>query len=308
MTRRIAPRPRVAGTPSPAAPPSSSSSSSRSPAPAATWEAGAPSSLPPASTPRAPSSAPWTSRLPRARAVEVVAHRGTARAPENTLASFRAALNDGATKLECDVQLSKDGVPVLMHDATLLRTTGRPGVVADYTAAELGGFDAGAWQGDDWMGEPIPTLASVLAMIDGRAQLAIELKTDGMERAVVDVVHAAGVAPTAVAVYAWDLAPLRAIAALDDRLPRTLLVDAVPTSAAAQTALARAAAAAGVQALGVRNAPHVDGRFCARAHAAGVEVYVWTVNDPAELSRLARAGVDGVVSDDPAAARRALDG
>ena len=93
----------------------------------------------------------------------VVAHRGaSAAAPENTLAAMRRAAEMGARWAECDVRLSADGVPVVIHDGTLDRTTDGRGALAAHTAAELARLDAGSWRDAAFAGEPVPTLAALL--------------------------------------------------------------------------------------------------------------------------------------------------
>lgn len=111
-----------------------------------------------------------------------VAHRGwSGRAPENTMAAFRMALDAPDVKwIELDVQLSKDGVPVIIHDYNLRRTTNGRGEVRDWTAAELASLDAGSWFSPKFKGESIPTLDEVLLEVKGRCKLNIELKTDGI--------------------------------------------------------------------------------------------------------------------------------
>lgn len=111
-----------------------------------------------------------------------VAHRGwSSRAPENTMAAIRLALNEPVVDwIEIDVQLSKDGIPVVIHDYKLRRTTDGRGHVKDWTAAELSELDAGTWFSPRYAGERIPTLEEVLSAVVGRCKLNIELKTDGL--------------------------------------------------------------------------------------------------------------------------------
>ncbi|HEX2514267.1 MAG TPA: glycerophosphodiester phosphodiesterase family protein, partial [Chloroflexota bacterium] len=114
----------------------------------------------------------------------VVAHRGaSAEAPENTLAAFRLALQQGAPAVECDVHLSADGYPVVIHDETVDRTTNGKGAVGGLTRAALQGLDAGSWRGPRFAGEPIPTLEETLELCAGRARLFIEIKMGGAARA-----------------------------------------------------------------------------------------------------------------------------
>jgi len=114
-----------------------------------------------------------------------VAHRGwSGKAPENTLAAFRMALAEPAVRwIELDVRLSRDGVPVVIHDPTLQRTTNGTGRVADRTARELARLDAGGWFHPSFAGEPVPTLEQALELVAGRCRLNIELKTDETDRA-----------------------------------------------------------------------------------------------------------------------------
>src|SRR5436309_6496978 len=105
------------------------------------------------------------------------AHRGaSARAPENTLAAFRAALEDGAELVELDVHLTRDGRLAVIHDEETRRTTGTAGVVAELSMAELRRLDAGRHKGRHWVGEPIPELGDVIAALRGRLLVNVEVK------------------------------------------------------------------------------------------------------------------------------------
>lgn len=109
----------------------------------------------------------------------LIAHRGySATAPENTLASFQAALEQPIMGVEFDVHLSADGIPVVIHDASVDRTTNGQGKVAEKTLAQLQALDAGSWFDSRFAKETIPTLAEVLALFSGTpVQLYIELKS-----------------------------------------------------------------------------------------------------------------------------------
>jgi hypothetical protein len=114
-----------------------------------------------------------------------IAHRGAGKlAPENTLAAFRVGASHGYRAFECDVKLSADGVPFLLHDATLQRTTRERGVAAERTWAELSRIDAGSWHGRTWAGEAIPSFDTIAGycLRNGHA-LNVEIKpTPGLER------------------------------------------------------------------------------------------------------------------------------
>ncbi|MCM3627159.1 glycerophosphodiester phosphodiesterase [Paenibacillus glycanilyticus] len=111
-----------------------------------------------------------------------VAHRGwSGRAPENTIAAIKLAINEPDVEwVELDVQLSKDKVPVVIHDYKLKRTTNGRGEVKNFTAAELWALDAGSWFSPLYRGEGVPSLSQVLDISRGRIRLNIELKTDGI--------------------------------------------------------------------------------------------------------------------------------
>jgi len=125
-----------------------------------------------------------------------VAHRGwSSKAPENTLAAIQLAMSEPYISwIEFDVQLSQDGVPVVIHDYTLERTTSGQGFVRDKTYAELSQLDAGSWFSSVYAGEIIPTLEDVFDLAGGRLRMNIELKTQGdmypgLEEAVIDTIY-----------------------------------------------------------------------------------------------------------------------
>jgi glycerophosphoryl diester phosphodiesterase len=125
----------------------------------------------------------------------VVGHRGAPRrAPENTLASFAAALAIGVDAIELDVHLSRDGQLVVIHDRALERTTNGHGCVDDHSLAELKALDAGGWFGPAFAGERIPTLAEALTCIGDQAALQVEIKgaTDGVTEATIAMLRDQG--------------------------------------------------------------------------------------------------------------------
>ena len=128
----------------------------------------------------------------------VLGHRGAcAHSPENTIASFRRSLDDGADGFELDVQLSKDGVPVVIHDWTVDRCSPGTGAVKDLSSDELVALDVGSWFGTDFASEKLPRLADVLAAFPDAKLVDIELKQEvvkntGLEEAVLREVKTAG--------------------------------------------------------------------------------------------------------------------
>lgn len=148
--------------------------------------------------------------LPAARSMRplrAIAHRGASRvAPENTLPAIRAALELGAEFIELDVRETADGIAVLMHDATVDRTTSGIGQVAELTLAELQQLDAGSWFGAAFVGTRVPTLRDALALIRGRACVVWDLKT-APSRATIDEFRAAGYAHSCLRVLSGKQGP-----------------------------------------------------------------------------------------------------
>jgi glycerophosphoryl diester phosphodiesterase len=121
----------------------------------------------------------------------VIAHRGfSGAAPENTIAAVRAAIAVNADMVEIDVTLTSDGHVVVIHDETLDRTTNGSGEIFQFTLAELRELDAGSWFDPGFAGEPIPTLDDVLDEVEGRILLNVEIKSEAVDRGVVEKVAA----------------------------------------------------------------------------------------------------------------------
>ena len=227
-----------------------------------------------------------------------IAHRGAGKlAPENTLAAFRAGAGHGYRAFECDVKLSADGVPFLLHDATLHRTTNSRGNAGELAWSALSRLDAGSWHGPAHAGEPLPSLAAVARYIlDNGFFLNIEIKpTPGLEAETGRVVaeHAAtlwsdaAVPPLLSSFQAVSLAAAREAA---PRLPRALLIDTLRGDWLGQ------ASGLGCVAV-VANSAVVDGDVVAAIHGAGMRGLVYTVNDAAEVARMERLGIDGIITD-----------
>lgn len=226
------------------------------------------------------------------------AHRGaSAEAPENTLAAFRAALETGADGVELDVHLSADGVPVVIHDTTLERTTNGSGAVADYLAAELAALDAGSWFSPYFPGEPVPTLGEVLALLAGRLRVNIEIKDAAAALATLGVVREFPAAD--VILSSFDRAALQALRHADAQVPLAVLSDEPGWHRLLPAALELRASALHLR------ADLISRPLLAAARTAGLPVLVWTVDDPGQARSLLRAGVAGLFANDPAGLRTA---
>lgn len=226
------------------------------------------------------------------------AHRGAGKlAPENTLAAFRLGASHGYRAFECDVKLSADDVPFLLHDSTLQRTTGERGVAGQRPWAELSRIDAGSWHSRTYAGEPLPSLQAVAAFVQRNGfALDIEIKpTPGSET------HT-GAVVAAEAARLWHgqaLAPLlssfspEALRSARDgapNLPRALLLDKLRPDAI-ELALELQCGAL------ITEHTLMDAVLLARIHQAGLHGLVYTVNDNARAQALLAMGIDGLVTD-----------
>ncbi|MBI1947371.1 MAG: glycerophosphodiester phosphodiesterase [Deltaproteobacteria bacterium] len=235
----------------------------------------------------------------------VLGHRGaSARAPENTLGAFRAALDDGGDGVELDVQLTADAVPVVLHDDTLDRTTTLKGSPVRHEAAELDLADAGTWF-RGWGREKVPRLAEVLGALPAHAVVNVELKGPtprvlGLERRVVEVLR--DFPDADVLVSSFHPAQLLELRALAPDVPLALL-----WHEASLLPLRTGWAAPFVCPEAVHpQSGLVDGELVAAAHRSGMRVHVWGVKDDADAERLLTLGVDGLIVDDVRATRAVL--
>ncbi|MBP3962100.1 glycerophosphodiester phosphodiesterase [Paenibacillus lignilyticus] len=215
-----------------------------------------------------------------------VAHRGASGlAPENTMAAFREALSFPFVQwIELDVQMSKDGIPVVIHDDSLRRTARVAGRVHEFTAEQLGKMDAGSWFDKSFAGEGIPTLQQVADATIGRCRLNVELKTyggryPGMEKKVVELLYQNGLQHDAV-ITSFDREALRTVRELSKEVRTGLILDASPWTLV--TDLERL----GANFLSV-GYTRVTDQLLASLRAARVDVMAWTVNDAPMMKRLA---------------------
>lgn len=220
------------------------------------------------------------------------AHRGASlSAPENTMAAFSAAVEHGADGLELDIHLSQDGVPVVIHDEMLERTTDGRGPVAEATLSQLRQLDAGGWFSQEFVGEPLPTLEEVLIAFSGQLCLNLELKEFA---AGVEVLALLRRYPDAeVVVSSFDYVLLKRLRSIDEALPLAVLFYEGNWRQAIRFAGEISACAfhpAGNQ---------VTRRMVAVCKQLGLPVSVWTVDQAHHARSLVRMGVSGLFSNDP---------
>ncbi len=243
----------------------------------------------------------------------VIGHRGCAgEAPENTLVAFELGLKQGAAILESDVQLSRDGVPLLSHDPDVDRMTEGTGLVADHDFADLVRLDAG--HGFEANGEHlfrgrglrIPSLANALeAFPDARFNLELKADLPGAVAATLDAVAEAGAAERTLLTAENGRIMEELHRELDAReLPAARGASAPEVLAFVRAALDGTPPPAGPMALQVParfgGEELVTVEFVAHAHAHDLQVHVWTINTVVEMQRLLDLDIDGLVTDFPA--------
>lgn len=220
-----------------------------------------------------------------AKSILTIGHRGAAgHAPENTLAAIEKGITLGADYLEVDVQRTRDGRFVLMHDKFIDRTTNGKGKLTDFSSEELRNLDAGE-------GQHIPFLEEALELSCGRAGMILEIITPGtgceLYRQVADL------AVSGPLIYSSFLHPeIRAIREIDSDAPTMALIEALPIS---EISFAREAGATHV---GIALDSLTSG-FAARLHDAGFKVLVYTPDTPHEIALAAELRADGIISNFP---------
>lgn len=233
---------------------------------------------------------------------EVQAHRGaSAIAPENTIAAFRAAAEQGAKWVELDVALLKDGTLVVIHDATVDRTTSGTGSLGDLTQSDLDTLDAGSWFDNAFAGERVSTLEQVLAALGDLGLSAnVEIKQHPHHRSLEELVDAVQAAlrtrspDTGIMISSFDPQALAAMHRREPTVELAMLWGEVPTDWEAQLdAIPATTIHLHYKALSIG--------LLERASERGIKVRAWTCNDPAVLASFWPAGLIGVITDCPAA-------
>ncbi|KUO89673.1 MAG: glycerophosphodiester phosphodiesterase [Caldivirga sp. CIS_19] len=236
--------------------------------------------------------------------VLVIGHRGArCCAPENTIPSFRLALEAGVDGVEMDIHMTRDGEVVVIHDDTLERTTTGSGYVKDHTLRELKGLDAGVKFGSQWRGVKIPTLEEVLRELGSRVSYVIELKHGsdlypGIEGKVINLVRRYGIKAKIVS---FDFDALERVRSIDESIEMGLIFIGKPRWF---IEAARRLRAQWLQAE-YRLVNEADVRA---VHEAGLKIGVWTVNDADLALRMVKMGVDEVTTDNPSLILKALRG
>lgn len=235
----------------------------------------------------------------------VISHRGGGKyAPENTLSAISMGIDFGADSVEFDVRFTSDGVPILMHDATLGRTTNDTldRRVDSLTLHEIKFFDAGSWYSEEYEGEEIPTLEEAIEIIDFNIEIFIELKADYVDadQIIVDIIEAASV-ESRVKILSFDKELLEKIKMKNDKIETVLLLQSFVGDIDT-----------------LKNIDYIDyyafkyavvtanKEYIISLQQAGKGVYVWTVNDEPLILEMIQLNVDGIITDAPLLTRELI--
>ncbi len=231
----------------------------------------------------------------------VVAHRGASKAaPENTLAAMRKAIEFSADYAECDVFQTKDGEIVLFHDEEMERTTGKDGMIWDYTLAELKELDAGSWFKEEFKGEPIPTLREAIRLVKGKLKLNIEIKVSGNDpdiaRNVVDIILDENFAGECM-VTSFEKPVIEKVKEIAPYLVTGFIFDEEHPPGIFEGNWEYVCAKRTL----------VDEAFVKLAKKKKKKIFVWTVNSAPEMKKFIGLGVDGIITDVPDVLRDILE-
>jgi glycerophosphoryl diester phosphodiesterase len=226
-----------------------------------------------------------------------IAHRGASGTrPENTLISFRRAMEIGADVIELDTRATADGIAVIMHDATVDRTTNASGRAADLTLEQIKELDAGSWFAPEFAGERVPTLAEAVALTGDRVALSLELKETGVEEQAVAAIRSTANPRSFISSFHEEC--LRRVRQLDPEMTLEFIIGIDPLS---EDEIARL----------TERTRQLDARILAPSHRgitpalvsaarmAGLTLIGWTVDQPEQMQRLIDLGVDGITTNRP---------
>jgi glycerophosphoryl diester phosphodiesterase len=245
--------------------------------------------------------------------VEIIAHRGASYdAPENTVAAFRLAFEQKADAIELDVHLSRDGRIVCVHDFTTYRIGGVDKAIREQDLGDLKLLDVGRWKDLRWMGERIPTLREALQTVPPGKRVYIEIKSSPeilpeLER----VIGASGLRPEQVTVIAFDYDTICKAKSWLTNIPCAWLVSFKPDARKRNPEevtdeIIQRAHCAGLDGLDLNHIGPLNHQFMKKARAAGLKIFVWTIDDLDSATRMIDLGVDAIATNRPAWLREQL--
>ncbi|MCY7670381.1 glycerophosphodiester phosphodiesterase [Bacillus altitudinis] len=229
----------------------------------------------------------------------IIAHRGSSSAaPENTIAAFDVAVEQGADYIELDVQMTMDQHVVVIHDDTVDRTTNGNGLVKSYTLDQLKKLDAGSWFDHQYTNERIPTLQEILERYSQRIGILIEIKHPkrqiGIEKAVARIINRFAYSRHII-IQSFDVHALQRIKAFAPSLRTALIIkpDVFKLTKRKLTTYSSFANCLNMKKTMI-NRWWID-----RIHTFGMDVFIWTVKDQKTADRIKKYPIDGVVTDNP---------
>ena len=231
----------------------------------------------------------------------IVAHRGASvEAPENTLASIRAAVQAGADWVEWDTQITADGQVLVQHDETLERFVGKKLKITELTFEQVRALDVGSWFDEKYAGEKMPTLEEAIESALPKSLPLIERKS-GSARQHFEILHKMDVIDK-VAVQAFDWEFLRELRKLAPGLKMGALGKKKISNENLAAFVEMKADFVGWKAKDLKR------KDVERLHAKGIEVAVWTVDDPEEIRKFVSWGIDAIITNDPTRTRKIVEG
>ncbi|MCO6360787.1 glycerophosphodiester phosphodiesterase [Roseivirga pacifica] len=235
---------------------------------------------------------------------KVIAHRGfSGIAPENTLSAFQKAIDHKIEFFELDVHITKDDSVVVIHDSSVDRTSsnGKTGKIADMTYAEVRQVKAGYTDkfDDDFKNESIPTLHEALALAKDKIKVCVEIKAFGTEEQVMRTINKLGMKDQVI-IFSFHYPVLAKIRKMDESIPILYL------KGSADEFTLDHAKVIDARYIGVGGGTKLTREFLAKAHAQGIKVWRYTVDDEPTMKELLELGIDGIISNHPDRVERLL--
>lgn len=232
--------------------------------------------------------------------IKVTAHRGSSlKAPENTISAFKQAMDDMADYIELDVQETRDGAIIVMHDTNVLRTTGVDKNVWEMSLQEIKDLDAGSYFSPEFAGEKVPTLDEVIKLVKGKSKLNIEIKPSGYDsdlaENVVQILKDNNFINDCV-ITSFSYSTLKQVKALEEKIEVGYILS---------VAYGNFYNMDDVDFFSV-NASFLSKITVDSIHNAGKQVHAWTVNNSASVKNLANKGVDNIITDVPITAKEVI--
>ena len=238
----------------------------------------------------------------------ILGHRGaSAFAPENTLSAFELAIEQGADGVELDVRLTKDNIPIVIHDKYVDRTTDGSGKISEFKLNEIRSIDAGRWFGNEFAGERIPTLSEVFESLKKRGLINIELKIsnaqfDNFIEQLVQLIKRHNNMEQII-ISSFFIKNLKRITRVLDDISIALLTHPNMFGLIQGMAIFKCLSPQIIHPF----KGHVTQTYLINQHRLNRNVHAWTVNDPSEIKQLIQNGVDGIITDNPKLARTILN-